>query len=352
MKYIVYQTINKVNGKLYIGVHGTKDPNHFDGYIGNGVKVGSSLKNPKTVFQRALKKYGFKNFERKVLYVFDTAEEAYKKEEEIVDLDFISKDSNYNTSLGGALSGVTYRKVYQYSESGLLLKVWDGGQAAIMETLGLSRNELYWALYSRVSLRQSFWSFTEITDFSSFRKRQEHYVYKFDLFGNLVDIYESISHVAQIFNLKRDTMKSFILEKRKYRGHYWTLDIDAIHDVIKTNKLFNTKRKYVHLLDVNGNIVKEYTSIKEAASDLGYKQKSISSFVYRKTLIKGKYYLQYVHEIDLSKKRVRQVDITTGEIVKVWDSLTSCRKEFPKCKDVIRGCRKQTKGYTFILEDD
>lgn len=36
MKYIVYQTINKINGKIYVGVHGTENPNVFDQYLGNG----------------------------------------------------------------------------------------------------------------------------------------------------------------------------------------------------------------------------------------------------------------------------------------------------------------------------
>lgn len=41
-KYIVYQTINLVNNKIYIGVHKTVDPTVFDGYIGCGVKVSVS----------------------------------------------------------------------------------------------------------------------------------------------------------------------------------------------------------------------------------------------------------------------------------------------------------------------
>ena len=36
MKYIVYQTVNKINNKIYIGVHGTESDT-FDGYIGNGI---------------------------------------------------------------------------------------------------------------------------------------------------------------------------------------------------------------------------------------------------------------------------------------------------------------------------
>ena len=38
MKYIVYQTVCKVNNKIYIGVHCTNNPNGFDGGFGAGVQ--------------------------------------------------------------------------------------------------------------------------------------------------------------------------------------------------------------------------------------------------------------------------------------------------------------------------
>jgi hypothetical protein len=52
MKYIVYQTVNKVNNKIYIGVHKTEDPLVFDGYVGNGIYINrpSSYWHPKTYF--------------------------------------------------------------------------------------------------------------------------------------------------------------------------------------------------------------------------------------------------------------------------------------------------------------
>ena len=64
MKYIVYITKNLVNNILYIGVHQTKDPEIFDGYIGCGVYINkpSSYAKPKTPFQYAVKKYGPKQF--------------------------------------------------------------------------------------------------------------------------------------------------------------------------------------------------------------------------------------------------------------------------------------------------
>ena len=36
-KYIVYQTTNLINNKIYVGVHQTSDPDSFDGYLGNGI---------------------------------------------------------------------------------------------------------------------------------------------------------------------------------------------------------------------------------------------------------------------------------------------------------------------------
>jgi hypothetical protein len=38
-QYIVYETTNLVNNKIYIGVHKTSDYTKFDGYLGNGIYV-------------------------------------------------------------------------------------------------------------------------------------------------------------------------------------------------------------------------------------------------------------------------------------------------------------------------
>ena len=45
LKYILYITINTINGKFYIGVHKT-NPEVFDGYIGNGIyRQSEAVKN-------------------------------------------------------------------------------------------------------------------------------------------------------------------------------------------------------------------------------------------------------------------------------------------------------------------
>ena len=109
MKYIVYQTINKVNNKIYIGVHGTQHENIFDGYIGCGVDIyrPASYLNPKTPFQCAVKKYGPKAFTRTTLQIFDNEENAYTLEAKLVNKEFVQRHDVYNLELGGKFHTMT-----------------------------------------------------------------------------------------------------------------------------------------------------------------------------------------------------------------------------------------------------
>jgi len=88
MRSIVYKTTCKVNGKFYIGKHTTTDIN--DGYLGSG-----------TTIRRAIAKYGYENFEREVLGVYDTEDEAYAAEAEIVTKDLMESELCYNNRTGG-----------------------------------------------------------------------------------------------------------------------------------------------------------------------------------------------------------------------------------------------------------
>lgn len=87
-KHIVYITTNRVSGKIYIGIHSTFD--YDDGYLGSG-----------TLLKAAILKYGKDKFYRKILFVYDTREEALNKEKELVDSNFIDRTDTYNLMLGG-----------------------------------------------------------------------------------------------------------------------------------------------------------------------------------------------------------------------------------------------------------
>ena len=142
-KWIVYNTVNIINNKYYIGVHKTIDPEIFDGYIGCGVMVNSpsSYMYPETPFQSAVKKYGPGNFKRSVLYVFDNAKEAYEKEKEIVNANFVRRKDVYNACLGGA-NTILLNPINQFDLNGNFIKTWDFIIDAA-DFFGISGNAIY-----------------------------------------------------------------------------------------------------------------------------------------------------------------------------------------------------------------
>lgn len=88
MFYTIYKVTNKINGKIYIGKHQTKDLN--DGYMGSGKYL-----------KRAIEKYGIDNFKKEIIFQFDNEEDMNSKEAELVNEDFVNDEKNYNLCPGG-----------------------------------------------------------------------------------------------------------------------------------------------------------------------------------------------------------------------------------------------------------
>ena len=88
MIHILYETVNLINGKKYIGIHSTNDED--DGYLGSG----SALKD-------SINKYGKENFSRKIIKTFDSRKELIEAEKDLVDHSVVNSDQYYNISLGG-----------------------------------------------------------------------------------------------------------------------------------------------------------------------------------------------------------------------------------------------------------
>jgi len=89
MFHYIYKITNKTNGKIYVGVHSTHDMN--DGYMGSGKLI-----------LNAIKKYGRDSFTKDILEIFDKAEDAFLREREIVNEDFIRRSDTYNLGFGGS----------------------------------------------------------------------------------------------------------------------------------------------------------------------------------------------------------------------------------------------------------
>jgi hypothetical protein len=88
--WILYQTTNAINGKIYVGVHKVADTYKSKNYVGSG----DGLK-------AAIKVHGKDKFTRTTLAEFSCAEDAYTAEAEMVTQEFINRPDTYNTGLGG-----------------------------------------------------------------------------------------------------------------------------------------------------------------------------------------------------------------------------------------------------------
>ena len=132
VKYIFYITVNSINGKFYFGVHRT-NPQVFDGYIGCGIARQSQATLDIAV-HRAVKKYGYDNFKRTTIKVFDTKEEAYEFEKLIVTPTLLKSKQCYNTTIGGIGGGNEIQKktVYQFDLNGNFIRSYKSARDAAM----------------------------------------------------------------------------------------------------------------------------------------------------------------------------------------------------------------------------
>lgn len=133
--HIVYETTCLINGKKYIGVHNKEK----DDYLGSGLAL-----------LKAVKRYGKSKFVRETLHRFDTQEEAYLKEAELVTPEIVNSRQYYNIALGGGQppnqsganwrwkSGAKRNNTIAYSQANI--KRWQDPQYKKMVTDKMKQN--------------------------------------------------------------------------------------------------------------------------------------------------------------------------------------------------------------------
>jgi hypothetical protein len=93
MFYIIYETKNLINNKLYHGCHKTN--NLDDGYLGSGKLI-----------KRAIEKYGKENFQREILCFCNNLEDMIEKEKLFINEEWVNRKDTYNLQTGGLNYGI------------------------------------------------------------------------------------------------------------------------------------------------------------------------------------------------------------------------------------------------------
>ncbi len=356
MKYIVYLTTNKVNNKIYVGVHKTENPEIFDGYIGNSINIFKSnpeLKDPKLYFHKAVKKYGYSAFVRSTIQIFDTEEEALYLEGQIVNQEFIDRDDTYNITLGGGMPPLHNKKVYKYSLDGDFIKEYDSlveagtdcniGAAAIGTA----------ATYKRTASNM-LWSFIKvdklnIKEYNIYNPKVPIYIYDID--GNYIRSYISMSECCKELNVYLARVQRAVKLGNTINDYYLSTTLSS--KFIKP-KIPNVTGD-IHQYNLDGTYIKSYINKK----DLGeFDLSSINRSIKEARTYKGYIWirgekLEKVPSQEGKVRRKRKVGQYTmdGKLVKIFNTVNAVSKEFPNVAKVLRGQANHCHNFTFKYMD-
>lgn len=270
LKYIFYITVNSINGKFYFGVHRT-NPQVFDGYIGCGI-ARQSQATLDIAFHRAVKKYGYDNFKRTTIKVFDTKEEAYEFEKLIVTPTLLKSKQCYNTTIGGIGGGNEIQKktVYQFDLNGNFIKSYKSVRDAAMavspdnqDTIRASiKNCCLGTSYSSCGFFWSYYKeFIKKEDYQNNINRRKNKIAQYTLSGKFLRYYDNITEARNATGLRN--LYSSIRGECSIGGFQWryyTGDDSDIPPFESPVTMYRTKP--IICTDSNG-IETEYASIKK-----------------------------------------------------------------------------------------
>ena len=231
----IYITTNLINGKRYVGQRKFSDG--WTTYLGSGKRL-----------KQAIKKYGRKNFVRAIVDIGYSREELNAKEISIIKfLNAVDSRDFYNISEGGEIKGKSGKDAYWYNKK--ITK-------EMIEKANLKRNKP---------------------------------VYQFDLNGNFIKYYPSVTHAAKENNISKSGISKSCHDYSKTCGGYFWSYSDNIgtrqYDPTK-----NHKPDKVYQYDYDGKqLINIYASAKEASETTGIDMHNIYACILGKRKHAGKF---------------------------------------------------------------
>ena len=268
--WIVYITVNILNGHFYFGVHRT-NININDGYIGCGIyRQAQAIEN--YPFHNAVKKYGYNNFKRTIIKIFpdtkDGKTKAFLFEKELVNETVLKSDNCYNIAIGGSggINPSLYKKVYKFDLNGNYLRSFKNCKLAaedlnvknVISATKAIRNNCLGATNSAYNY---YWSYTKKFNYKKSLTKKE--IAQYDVNGNFIRKFNSISEAE--YELHLTSIEQAVRKKwlcGNYQWRYYTNDenIEKYYSVFTKNK--NIK---INMFNKYWEFIKTYNSVEECA---------------------------------------------------------------------------------------
>lgn len=353
-KYIVYCTTNLVNNKIYIGVHKTKNPDKFDGYIGCGVYINQphTYEKAKTRFQFAVKKHGVSNFKRNIISVFNTDFEAYSLEEDIVDIKFLERDDVYNMCLGGINIGeYQKKKVHKYSLEGLFIESYDSFIDAAF-SLNLDYTSISYGVRNKYKIANFLWSLSKSDkiDPSEYKinnlSNKKVYLYGKD--GNFIKHFDTQKELANEIEISQSYVTKSIKEGNCVKKKYYISSI--YYPTYDKARLKYIKDRKVYKYSSEGLFICEYSS--QSIAEKENKGSNINTSLKTKKPCKNSFLwhtekLNTINQKRTNKKIVGKFTLTEN-LVKKYESATKAANENGSAVwHVLSGRNKTHKGHIY-----
>lgn len=290
---VIYKYTNKINGKIYIGQT-----------INEKRRLNQHKKSSEnSLFHRAIKKYGWENFEYKVLFKIHCNNEqdltnTLNIKESIAlkgkyvgpkNLNFGKKRKPLSNEVKNKLSIANSIPVVQLSIEGDFIKEWVGAKKAEndLKLKGITKACKGKAI-TVGGFRWMYKSEYESNDYElkSTEKFNIRGVVQLDLDCEVVNTFKSISEASTITKINYSNIRSSLNPniKSKTAGGYRWIYNDDFQNLIKEGKDIKNELMppTISQLDENGDLVKHWLSISQAAKEL-----NISGGIIRRSIKLG-----------------------------------------------------------------
>ena len=244
----IYKIYNDINNKVYIGQTITTIDKRFSQHISD-----ANHKNINSRLYNAIRKYGeqyfhiseIKKIERITKYELKTK----LNELEIFYIDeynSCSSEYGYNIDIGGNSNSSCYKQIDQYDEYGTKLKTWNS-ITDISDYYGITITSISDCCRGKSkSCIKYIWRYHN-DSFDKFKNMEKVRVVNYDLSGNIIGIYNSISDAAREVYGDVSYVSAIVANcKGKYnicKGSVWRYEFDSFDKYSIENKSKYRNRK-------------------------------------------------------------------------------------------------------------